>query len=276
MDWSGFWIGVVDYGAGPVFKVSRPSHFQAMTMARVLLEDVSVSFPDQATAPYSIKEALIGLVAGQRSVREDNQPGLKNINLDLKVGDRLGIVGRNGAGKSTLLKTVCKIYPPTSGKIETSGLIAPLLEIGAGFHPEYTGRENIALNAAIMRYDGKVDGDFVNDILDFAGLKDSADTPVKYYSTGMFLRLGFSIATAVQPSILIMDEMFSGGDAEFVARASSRLNSIIDSSQIMMLVSHDLGIIADLCNKAIWLEDGRLKSFGSVADILEQYEASFS
>ena len=245
-------------------------------MARVLLKDVSVSFPNQATAPYSIKEALIGLVAGRRSVREDNQSGLKNINLDLKVGDRLGIVGRNGAGKSTLLKTVCKIYPPTSGKIETSGLIAPLLEIGAGFHPEYTGRENIALNAAIMRYDGKVDGDFVNDILDFAGLKDSADTPVKYYSTGMFLRLGFSIATAVQPSILIMDEMFSGGDAEFVARASGRLNSIIDSSQIMMLVSHDLGIVADLCNKAIWLEDGRLKSFGSVADILDQYEASFS
>ena len=154
-------------------------------------------------------------------------------------------------------------------------MIAPLLEIGAGFHPEYTGRENIALNAAIMKYDGDVDDQFVNEVLEFSGLQSFADTPVKYYSTGMFLRLGFSVATAVQPSILIMDEMFSGGDADFVARASARMNSIIDNSQIMILVSHDLAIISEHCNKVIWLEDGRIKDSGSLLDVLSNYQASF-
>jgi len=199
---------------------------------------------------------------------------LSSLNLSIQTGDRLGIVGLNGAGKSTLLKLIAGIYSPTSGKLEVDGKIAPLLEIGSGFHPELTGRENVRLNCALLGLGKKETLAKVSEIFQFAELEHVADQQVKYYSTGMNLRLGFSICAAVEPDILIIDEFFAGGDHQFIEKSRAKLIQLISSARILIMVSHDLAYIREYCNRVIWLADGKVKADGSVDEVLELYQDS--
>jgi ABC-type polysaccharide/polyol phosphate transport system ATPase subunit len=170
----------------------------------------------------------------------------------------LGIIGLNGAGKTTLLKVISQIYKPTEGQVNVKGRIAPLIEIGAGFHPELTGRENIFLNGSLLGISKKDLNARIQSIVDFSELHEFIDTPVKYYSTGMHLRLGFTIATEFPPDILILDEMFAGADQFFISKAQKRLENFIASSKIMLMVTHEMEYVKKFCNKIVTLQDGKL------------------
>lgn len=191
--------------------------------------------------------------------------------MEINHGDRLGIIGHNGAGKSSLLKILCKIYTPTSGTIDIKGKVAPLLEIGAGFNPELSGRENIYLNGTILGYNLKRLKEIEPDIINFSELEQFIDTPVKYYSTGMYMKLAFSIATATQPDILILDELFAGGDADFIKKAQARMKAMIEDSNIMVFVSHQMDLLLELCNRVIWVDHGNIIADGKPDEIINQY-----
>ncbi|HGI5914505.1 TPA: ABC transporter ATP-binding protein, partial [Yersinia enterocolitica] len=204
-------------------------------------------------------------------IKSSQYKALDDVSIEINHGDRIGIVGRNGAGKSSFLKALCRIYEPTSGSIEVKGTIAPLLEIGAGFNPELSGRENIYLNGAILGNTLKELRLLEESIIDFSELSEFIDVPVKYYSTGMYLKLAFSIATAVKPDILVLDELFAGGDAEFVNKAKVRMKDFIDNSSIMVFVSHQLELLEELCTRVIWIENGKIKEDGEPKIVIENY-----
>lgn len=237
----------------------------------ISISDLSLSFRLYHDKGQSLKEFFAGLVTRKKSSSYSEFWALKDISLKIKHGDRLGIVGHNGAGKSTLLKTICRIYEPTRGGIEVVGGIAPLLEIGAGFNVELSGRENIYLNGAMLGYGKKKLQEIEPEIIEFTGLAEFIDTPVKYYSTGMYMRLAFAIATAVHPDILILDELFAGGDAEFIDKALSRMHEFIDKSSIMVFVSHQPDLLRKLCNRVVWLDHGSIIADGPPEIIINRY-----
>jgi ABC-2 type transport system ATP-binding protein len=238
--------------------------------SKIEISNLSVRFRLYHDHSPSLKQMIANI--GRRSPRHFNDFwALNDVSFSIEHGERVGIVGHNGAGKSTLLKTICGIYPPTSGGLAVKGRIAPLLEIGAGFQPELSGRDNIYLNGAILGYSRKTIERIERDIVDFTGLEEFIDTPVKYYSTGMYMKLGFGIATAVPPEILILDEMFAGGDAAFVEKARARMNRFIDQASIMILVSHGMDLLKEMCGRVIWLEHGRLRGDGPAEEIIDQY-----
>ncbi|HNR20479.1 MAG TPA: polysaccharide ABC transporter ATP-binding protein [Bacteroidia bacterium] len=196
---------------------------------------------------------------------------LRNISFDVNQGDRLGIIGRNGAGKSTLLKIISRIVEPASGKIFVKGRIASLLEVGTGFHPELTGRENIFLNGAILgmsRVEIKKNFDA---IVDFSGVEKFLDTPVKRYSSGMYVRLAFAVAAHLQPEILIVDEVLAVGDAEFQKKCLGKMNEVSKSGRTILFVSHNMAAIQNLCNKSVLLNSGNLETYGSTAEVINRY-----
>lgn len=197
---------------------------------------------------------------------------LKDVSFDIHRGDRVGIIGRNGAGKSTLLKTLCRITEPTDGRITLRGTIASLLEVGTGFHAELTGRENIFLNGAILGM-GRVEiRKKFDEIVAFAETEQFLDTPVKYYSSGMYMRLAFAIAAHLEPDILIVDEVLAVGDADFQKKCLGKMDSIArEEGRTVLFVSHNMGILAQLCNKAIFLHKGKLVSTGETQKVVEQY-----
>lgn len=241
--------------------------------SKITVSNVSLDFRTYHNKTGSLKEAVSDLFTKKKYNIGDKKTfrALKNINLEINHGDRLGIVGHNGAGKSSLLKTLCRIYEPTIGSVDIKGRVAPLLEIGAGFNPELSGIDNIYLNAAILGYNMKEIKMIEKDIIDFSGLEEFIEMPVKYYSTGMYMKLAFSIATAVKPDILILDELFAGGDSEFIEKAQRRMKSLINDSSIMVFVSHQTELLEDLCNRVIWIDHGTLKADGEPKDIIRQY-----
>lgn len=247
-------------------------------MSHVQLNDVSVRFRKYTGRSTGLKEAVLRLLRPP-SWYDRNRPsktefwGLKGVSLSLQEGDRLGIVGHNGAGKSTLLKVISRIYRPTVGQMSVGGRIAPLIEIGAGFNPELTGRENAYLNAAILGISRKVVAERMDNIVSFAELEEFIDMPVKYYSTGMHLRLAFTIATEVTPDILILDELYAGGDVQFVEKANTRLDKFIRESKILILVAHNLPYIERFCNRAIILDHGMIRFAGDAKDAVARYLA---
>lgn len=243
-------------------------------MAKIELNNVSVEFSLDATRVNSLKEWFAQIKKNLRSKNKEKFHAVKDICLEIASGDRLGIVGNNGAGKSTLLKIICGVYKPTIGEVNSVGKIAPLLELGAGFHPDFTGRENIYLNGALMGISKKELKNLEDPIIDFSGIREFIDIPVKYYSTGMYLRLAFALATAKAAEILILDEMFAGGDVAFVERAREKMFGMIDQSNIMILVSHDHSLINDLCNRVIWMEHGRIIMDGEPSEVLSKYLGS--
>ncbi|RZL45861.1 MAG: ABC transporter ATP-binding protein [Pedobacter sp.] len=197
---------------------------------------------------------------------------LKDINFEIEQGDAVGIIGRNGAGKSTLLKILSKVTAPTTGKISGKGRIASLLEVGTGFHPELSGRENIFLNGAILGMRKKEIQRKFDEIVDFAGIERYIDTPVKRYSSGMYVRLAFAVAAHLESEILIVDEVLAVGDAEFQKKCLGKMGEVSKGEgRTVLFVSHNMGSIQKLCNSAIYLKNGRVEISGDVHEIVEQY-----
>ncbi len=240
--------------------------------SRIDIENLSVRFRLYHARGTSLKEYFASIFNPSVIPKSHTDfMAVKNLSTSITSGERIGIIGHNGAGKSTLLKTLCRIYDPSEGKITIKGRIAPLIEVGAGFHPEFTGRENIYFNGTIMGYNKKELAKLEPEVIAFAELEEFIDTPVKYYSTGMYMRLAFSLATAVHPDILILDEMFAGGDASFIARAKARMHEMIDRASIMIMVSHDETLVRSLCTRVLWMDHGQLIADGKPDEIIDRY-----
>ena len=204
-------------------------------------------------------------------VEQEEFWALRDVNFSVNQGDRVGIIGHNGAGKSTLLKILSKITEPTSGRVTIKGRVASLLEVGTGFHPELTGRENIFLNGAILgmkRHEIKAAFD---SIVDFAGVDKFLDTPVKRYSSGMYVRLGFAISAHLSPEILIIDEVLAVGDADFQKKCLGKMRDVSESGRTILFVSHNLAAVQSLCNRAFYFEHGRLKLQGDTTHVVNNY-----
>ena len=202
----------------------------------------------------------------------DGKEILKGIDLEIKAGEVHAIMGPNGAGKSTLLKVIAGVFKPTSGTVTKHGKMVPLLELGAGFDPQYTGKENIYLYGAMLGYTKAFIDEKYDEIVEFSELKEFIDVPIKNYSSGMKARLGFSIATLVSPDILILDEVLSVGDAKFRKKSEKKVLSMFDSGVTVLFVSHSLAQVQRICNKAMILEIGKLIAYGDIDTISEQYE----
>lgn len=238
----------------------------------IQLDNVSVTYRIANLKVNSFKEYIVNVLKGKMFYHQFH--ALNQVSLDIKEGEVLGIIGHNGAGKSTLLKVIARVLRPTKGRVILRGKISPLLELGAGFDPELTGRENIYLNSAILGFSKKDIASRFDRIVSFAGLEEFIDTPVRNYSTGMISRLGFSVATDVQPEILIVDEVLSVGDSDFQQRCSDRINSFRKNGTTILLVSHDLDAVQSICNRVGWMEHGQLKAIGNPKDILPQYKVT--
>ncbi|MDH4088843.1 MAG: ABC transporter ATP-binding protein [Cyclobacteriaceae bacterium] len=196
---------------------------------------------------------------------------LKDVTFEINPGDSVGIVGRNGAGKSTLLKILSKITPPTNGKIISRGRVASLLEVGTGFHPELTGRENIYFNGSLLGMRRKEIRKKFDEIVDFSGVERFLDTPLKHYSSGMQLRLAFAVAAFLEPEILLLDEVLAVGDAEFQKKCLGKMENISKSGRTILFVSHNMQAISNLCTKGIYISDGRIDTHGSVGQAIDAY-----
>lgn len=233
----------------------------------IQITDVSKLFRLQKQRTF--KELLPALAGGQKAV--ETFWALQDINLEIKKGETVGIIGPNGAGKSTLLKLIAGVTKPTKGKIKINGEIAPLIELGAGFHPELTGRENITLNGVILGLSKKEVAEKFKEIVDFAELWEFIDQPIKHYSSGMYLRLAFSVAVHTSPDILLIDEILAVGDASFQAKCFTKMEEFKKEGVTIILVSHALGQIKDFCSRAIYLNDHRIIMDGDVNEVIEKY-----
>lgn len=236
----------------------------------IKVENVGMKFNLSKEKVDSLKDWVIKSLKGQISYNEFW--ALKDINFTLQQGDRLGILGLNGAGKSTLLKVIVGVFKPTEGKVTKNGKIAPLLELGAGFDPQYTGRENIFLYGAVLGFSRSFLEEKCDDIIKFAELEEFIDVPIKNYSSGMKARLGFAIATIVEPEILILDEVLSVGDAKFRKKSEKKVMSMFDKGVTVLFVSHSIEQVKRLCNKAILLEKGKIIASGDIDEVAEVYE----
>jgi ABC-2 type transport system ATP-binding protein len=233
------------------------------------LDNVSVNYEMPSEHVHSIKEYVIRRL--KRKINFHQFHALKNIDLIVNQSEVMGILGPNGAGKSTMLKVIARVLRPTKGRVRLYGRVFPLLELGAGFDIELTGRENIYMNSAILGFNRVSTRARFDRIVAFAGLEEFIDTPVRNYSTGMVSRLGFAIATDVQPEILIVDEVLSVGDAEFQTRSSERINQFCKNGTTILLVTHDMHTIEKMCHRAIWLDHGQIKKTGIAQEVVAAY-----
>jgi ABC-2 type transport system ATP-binding protein len=215
----------------------------------------------------SLKAALM---RGAVSKHEDFW-ALNDVSFSIPTGSTFGLIGSNGSGKSTLLKILARIYTPTSGKISYSGRMSALLEVGSGFHQELSGRENIYLNGSILGMSKKEIDNKFDEIVDFSGVEAFLDQPVKNYSSGMYVRLGFSVAISVQPEILIVDEVLAVGDAEFQEKCLTKFSEFKDQGRTVVLVTHSMGSVLEMCDQAAWLEKGELKTVGPAKQTVKKY-----
>ena len=238
----------------------------------IRLQGVSVKYRLVAERRRSFQAHVINYVKGKRAVK-DTLWALKNISLDIGEGESLGIIGSNGAGKSTLLKVISGVIKPSEGMVSVSGKTAPLIELSAGFDEDLTGSENIFLNASILGFSRREIEERFDRIVDFSELKDFIDTPLKNYSSGMIARLAFSVATEVDPDILIIDEILSVGDAHFKQKCEQRILEFKDRGVTILFISHDMVQVSNLCNKVLWLDLGKAKMLGETDDVISEYEA---
>lgn len=234
------------------------------------INNVTMDFKIQKEQIHSLKEYLVNMFKGK--ITYDTFRALENVSVNIKKGEVVGIVGRNGAGKSTLLKTIAGVLTPTLGNIKIGGVIAPMLELGAGFDQDLTARENIYLNGAILGYSKKFLESKYEDIVAFSELDEFIDQPVRTFSSGMLMRLAFSIATIVEPEILIVDEILSVGDAHFKTKSENRMRELMAGGTTVLMVSHALPQIRELCNRVIWLEKGKIKMDGETKIVCDEYE----
>ena len=240
-----------------------------MSKTAIEVDNVSMKFNLSREKVDSLKDYIFKTI--KREIQYNEFWALKNVSFSVEKGDRVGILGLNGAGKSTLLKVISGVFKPTEGHVDKHGKMVPLLELGAGFDPQYTGKENIYLYGAMLGYTKKFIDSKYDEIVEFSELQKFMDVPVKNYSSGMKSRLGFSIATVVEPKILILDEVLSVGDAKFRKKSEKKIMSMFDSGVTVLFVSHSLEQAQRLCNKAMILEKGKLIAYGDIDPISEQY-----
>lgn len=233
------------------------------------VKNVTMKFNLMEEKVDTLKEYIVKTITGKLLYNEF--VALNDVSFEVNKGDILGIVGLNGAGKSTILKILAGVLKPTSGSVNVKGKVAPLIEVGAGFDPELTAKENIFLNGAILGYSKDFIKENFEEIVDFSELNNFIDVPVKNFSSGMYARLGFSIATVVHPDILIVDEILSVGDYKFQQKCEARINEMIARGTTIIIVSHDIGLIERLCNKVLWLEKGKVREIGN-NQICEEYQ----
>lgn len=236
---------------------------------RISLEDVSVCYPITRQRILSFKEYAIHWMKGL--IAYDDLWALRGVDLTVSQGERLGVVGPNGAGKSTLVKVIAGVLPRTAGRVAVNGRVAAILELGAGFDHELTGRENIVLNALLMGRTRREIAEKCDEIVAFSGLETLIDAPMRKYSTGMIARLGFSVATAWVPDILILDEVLAVGDADFRNKCEERIATFRHSGVTLLLISHSPRDIVRNCNRCIWLQDGRIQTDGHPREVLGEY-----
>lgn len=236
----------------------------------ISVQDVTMSFNLNKEKVDNLKEYVIKLISHKLEYKKFY--ALQNISFDVKKGEHLAILGFNGAGKSTLLKTIVGVYKPSSGKVEKQGVIAPLLELGAGFDPNYSGKENIFLYGAILGYTREYIQSKYDEIVEFSELGNFINVPLKNYSSGMRARLGFSIATAVEPDVLILDEVLSVGDAKFRTKSLKKVQSMFDKGVTVLFVSHSIDQVKAICDKAILLDHGKIIAKGDVDEVSDIYD----
>lgn len=235
------------------------------------IQNVSMRFNLGIEKEFSIKQAFVDILSGKKKKKKDAFYALKDVSFSVEKGEVIGLIGSNGAGKSTLLKVVSGVMKPTKGKVIVNGVISPMIELGAGFDGNLTARENIYLNGAILGYSKKfLDAKF-EEIVEFSELRDFLDVPVKNFSSGMTAKLAFSIATIVDPEILIVDEILSVGDIKFQEKSKKKMMEMIKGGTTVLYVSHSLESIKDLCTKVIWLEHGNVIKMGNTKEICDEY-----
>lgn len=236
----------------------------------ITIKNVKMDFNLGVEKDNSMKQVFVNLFTDNRKKKEYFH-ALNNITFHIDKGEVVGLIGSNGAGKSTLLKIVSGVMKPTSGKVVVNGVISPMIELGAGFDPNLTAKENIYLNGAILGYSKNFLDEKFNDIVDFSELKDFLDVPVKNFSSGMTAKLAFSIATIVDPEILIVDEILSVGDIKFQEKSKNKMMEMIKGGTTVLFVSHSLAQIKELCTKVIWLEHGTIVKIGNPKEICDEY-----
>lgn len=238
----------------------------------IVLDHVSVQYRAPEEVIGTFKEYAIQVL--RRKVKFREFKALNNIDLQVFEGEILGIIGRNGAGKSTLLKVISRVLIPSEGRVRIRGHVSPLLELGAGFHPELTGRENIYLNGTLLGHTRREIDSKLPEIVEFAELGAFIDSPLRTYSSGMAARLGFSVATAWKPEILILDEVLSVGDEAFRQKCQQRMKNYRDQGTTTLLVTHDSSTVESLCARAVWLEHGQIKAMGPSKEVVSLYRQS--
>lgn len=236
---------------------------------KIKLENVSVQYKMPSERIGTLKEYVIRMIQGK--IKHKKFFALKNVNLEINYGEVFGVIGHNGAGKSTMLKLFARVLPPSIGRIEIHGNVSPLLEIGAGFHPELSGRENVYLNGALLGFSRDQMRKKFNDIVDFSGLADFIDAPIRTYSSGMWARLGFAVATAHRPDILLVDEILAVGDEAFQQKCFDRINEFKESGTTIVIVAHSMQTILDQCSRVSWLDHGEMKFVGDPDKAIELY-----
>ena len=238
----------------------------------VSLDNVVVEYRRATTKSRSIKQATVEILKGKRKYQTFR--ALDDVSFEINSGEILAIIGRNGSGKSTLLKVISRVIPPTHGRIVVKGHVEPMIELGVGFNPELSGRENIMLNAAVHGRDPKLVKSRMDDLVAWAGLEEVIDLPLRTYSSGMIARLGFSVATDINPDIVLVDEVLAVGDIDFAEKSRARMEKIMSEGATVVLVSHDLETLRTLATRAIWMEHGKIKAEGHPSEVINAYIAS--
>lgn len=243
--------------------------FGADPRVAVWLNDIGVRYRVPQQRLSGIKEFAIRWI--QRKIHFNEFWAVRNISLDILKGETFGIIGLNGAGKSTLLKVIARVLRPSEGRVIVRGKVAPLLELGAGFHPELTGRENVYLNGSILGHSRAEMDELFDGIVDFAELWDFIDMPIRTYSSGMVARLGFSVATSVLPELLIVDEILSVGDAPFQEKCLDRMRHFQEQGTTILFVSHAMEKVKEMCGRTVWLSQGRMQGLGPSEEVVDSY-----
>ena len=237
----------------------------------IKVDNVTMKFNLGIEKDFSFKMLFISLFDKKRRAKKSDFLALKDVTFDVKPGEVVGIIGSNGAGKSTLLKIISGVMKPTKGKVIVNGVISPMIELGAGFDAELTARENIFLNGAILGYSEKFLKDKFDEIVEFSELTDFLDVPIKNFSSGMTAKLAFSIATIVNPEVLIVDEILSVGDIKFQEKSKNKMIEMIKGGTTVLFVSHSLQAIKDLCNRVVWIDHGKVIEIGDTETVCNHY-----
>ena len=236
----------------------------------IRVSDVTMRFRMNNDKILSLKEFVATALRGK--LQYSTFTALEHVSFEVQKGETIGLIGRNGAGKSTLLKIISGIMKPTEGSVECRGNIVPMLELGSGFDMDLSGRENIYLNGAILGYTKPFLDEKFQEILDFSELGDFINIPIRNYSSGMLARLAFSIAAVVKPEILIVDEILTVGDAQFQEKSKRRMMELMSGGATVLLVSHNIKQVRELCSRAVWLEHGRVRAIGETKKVCDMYE----